>query len=171
MRKVTQNLLISIGIFILSLVLITSPVFLVLGVDAGMKYVEEFFEEIWEDGEVDTVEGHGAIFIGALGFLGLLGEIMIIMILFFMGLHISSCLFLAIIARFFYAPRKGWRLVVYRILMTLVYILQVGTVVFSFTLIGIEGFVSKLIFIPIALLMIAGTIYSAINTYSERILK
>ena len=83
MRKVTQNLLISIAICILSVSLAVIPTILLVGLDGGMEAVGDFFEQIWENGEVDTVEGHGAIIVGALGMLGIFGQIIIIGLLYF----------------------------------------------------------------------------------------
>ena len=171
MKKVTQNLWISIGICILSLALAIIPVFLLLGVGNGMEFVSEFFGQIWENGEVDTVEGHAAIIVGALGFLGVLGEIMIIFILLGMSFYVAFSLFCTLIARIIYAPQKGWRLVTYRVLMTILYLSQMIGVGLCFLFAGIEGLSYKLIFIPMGVLMLAGIVYSAINTYSGRILE
>lgn len=171
MRKVTQNLLISIAICILSVSLAVIPTILLVGLDGGMEAVGDFFEQIWENGEVDTVEGHGAIIVGALGMLGIFGQMIIIGLLYFLSIFVTICLFLTLIARFVYAPRKGWRLITYRILMTILYLFQAVVVWFCFSLSTIEGIAPKVIFIPIGLLMVAGIIYSAINTYSERIMK
>ena len=171
MKKVTQNLWISIAICVLSLLLAVIPTILLIGLDGGMEAVGGFFEEIWENGEVDTVEGHGAILVGFLGLLGIFGEFILIGLLLAIATYLTACLFLTLIARFIYAPQKGWRLVVYRILMSILYLVQTVGVWICFVFASFEGIGPKVTFIPIGLLMIAGIIYSAINTYSDRILK
>ena len=171
MKRVTQNLWISIAICVFCLFLAVIPTLALIGLDGGMEIVGGFFDEIWENGEVDTVEGHGAILVGFLGVLGILGEFILIGLLFAIGFYIAASLFFTLIARFVYAPQKGWRLVVYRVLMTVLYLVQALAVWFAFVFSGFEGIASKLIFIPIGLFMAAGIIYSAINTYSDRILK
>ena len=171
MRKVTQNLIISIGTCVLSLLLALIPTIALMGLDGGMELVGGFFEEIWENGEVDTVEGHGAILVGFLAVLGIFGEFILIGLLLAVAMYLAACLFLTLIARFIYAPEKGWRLTVYRILMSMLYLVQAVGVWICFVFASFEGVGPKLIFIPIGLLMIAGIVYSAINTYSDRILK
>ena len=87
------------------------------------------------------------------------------MLNFLIGGYAFLLFLIALIARLVYAG-KGGRLVAYRILMTVEYLLQfllIVCMVFSL----IEVFMIK-IFI-LTLLILAGLVFSAMNTYSKKI--
>lgn len=168
MKKVTQNFIISLTMAAAILVLT-----LVLGIflsvyGNGLEGMGEDINTIFEDGEVDTVEGHGAIFEGSILFVGAFVGAVVLVLVILMGGYAFLLILFAVVARVVFAPRGG-RLLSYRILMGIEYVLQAGVVFFLITILLEETGLSFIIVLAITAAVVAGLVYSAVNTYSNRI--
>ncbi|MBQ7919684.1 MAG: hypothetical protein IJ324_07080 [Lachnospiraceae bacterium] len=115
--------------------------------------------------EIEDVEGYGLIAesIGY-GFGAFAGILVLAMIIIVAGYALLLFVF-ALIARLVFA-REGKRLLAYRILMGIDYVLQVGLVLFLGEMLLGEFNVGPLV---LMLLVLAGLVYSARNTYTKRI--
>lgn len=168
MKKVTQNLFISIGVglVLVIMMLILMGVTGILG--SGVKEIKEDIDTIYEDGEVDTVEGHGAIMEGGLMVVGAFAGVFLIGLICFMAIFAFVLILIAVIARLVFA-KQGTRLVLYRILMGIEYLFQaiVAWVCMDVALDNLRDI--NFICLLVGIAVTVGTIYSARNTYSERI--
>jgi len=81
------------------------------------------------------------------------------------GGYAGLLLVFAVLARLVFA-KEGGRLLAYRILMSVEYVLQAGILVFLIGLL-LDGF--DIVFLILTLMIAAGLIYSGINTYTKRI--
>lgn len=168
MKRVTQNLLICIGLP-LGLVVFTIILAVVINsFGSEIKEIKEDIESVYEDGEVDTIEGHGAIFSGGIMVLGVFAEIALIVVAFFVGGYAVLLIILAVIARVIFAP-KGGRLLAYRILMGIEYVLQAFLVWLCVAFALDETLLFMFFYLRIGIGVAAALIYSVINTYSKRI--
>lgn len=168
MKKVTQNFIISLAMAatVLLLTLVLGIFLSVYGND--LEGMSEDINAIFEDGEVDTVEGHGAIFEGSILFVGTFVGAVVLVLVILMGGYAFLLILFAVVARAVFAPRGG-RLLIYRILMGIEYVLQAGIVFFLITILLEETGFSFIIVLAITASVASGLVYSAVNTYSKRI--
>lgn len=168
MKKVTQNFIISLAMATVILVLtLVLGIFLSVYGD-GLECMGEDISTIFEDGEVDTVEGHGAIFESSILFVGAFMGAVVLALVILMGGYAFLLILFAVVARAVFAPRGG-RLLIYRILMGIEYVLQAGIVFFLITILLEETGLSFIIVLAITAAVVAGLVYSAVNTYSKKI--
>lgn len=164
-KKVNINLILAL-VLVAGLLMI--PIALGMIVNDMSGELNELGEEMstaFEDGEIDTVEGHGLILEGAGYGLGAFAGTMLIIIIFMVGGYAGLLFVFAVMARLIFA-KEGGRLLAYRILMGVEYVLQAGIVVFLVSML-LEGF--DIVFLLMTLMVLAGLIYSARNTYTKRI--
>lgn len=168
MKKVNINFLLAMIItIVIAVVAGTCVVGAIIVGDAVKENVQEMEKERLTDDEIDDVEGYGYIInyfgAGASGLFTIgLWIIAVIAILYALLLFVFS-----LVARLVFADSKG-RLLAYRILMGIEYglqsILAFGALTrMSFSRVGV-------IFGGIASVLILAIVYSATNTYSEKII-
>lgn len=133
--------------------------------DSGLEYLQNDMDERMDDGSIDDVEGWGLILEGIGLGLGTVANVVLIAVIVIIVVYALLLFLFALIARLVYAPQGG-RLVAYRILMSIEYILQLLLIAF-FIFILTSAFMVKILIYTI--LASAGLIYSAYNTYSKRI--
>lgn len=180
MKKVTIN-------FILSMVFVVGLAITIAGYLNKQSVINDYTEQVATDidelkngqDEIDDVTGYALILKNIGKGLGVFGSFIMTLFAAAIGLYAIILLIFALIARAVYKPQGG-RLIAYRILMTIEYILQSfipitlgSTVVELFNLPGI-GIKQIFSFSNISLLLVtlvsaACIIYSAVNTYTSRI--
>lgn len=168
MRRINVNMLLvgCVAAVILAFVLLMFAGAGVMG--EGAENLARNISDMRGDGEeIGDVEGYGIIMNGfAMGMAGLAQIFLFIMGV--LALIFDIILFiLALIARLVFAP-KGARLVIYRVLMTLVSVmfaavevLLVSVLTGSFTVLGLI----------LSVILFAVILVTLINTYSKRILQ
>ena len=164
-RKVNIN-------FILALVLVAGLLMIpiVLGVavndlSSDIDAPGDGISTALEDGEADEVEGYGMLLEGAGYGLGTFANAMLMVVIIMVGGYAGLLFVFAAMARLIFA-KEGGRLRAYRILMGVEYVLQAGIIVFLGNLL-LSGF--DIVFLLMILMIGAGLIYSAVNTYTKRI--
>lgn len=168
MKKVTINLILSLAIAaaLLVFVLVFGTFLGVLG--SGLGDLSQDINVIFDDGEVDTVEGHGAIVQGAFLVVGALaGAVILVMIVLVGGYSLLLILF-AVVARVVFATQGG-RLLAYRILMGIEYVLQAGIVWLCVDVMLEDSGALPVILFVFGAAVTGSIVYSAVNTYSKRI--
>ncbi len=164
-KKVNINLILAL-VLVAGLLMIPITMGIIVNeVNGGLNILEEDISGAFEDGEIDTVEGHGIIFEGAVYGFGVFSVTMLIVIIFMVGGYAGLLFIFAVLARIVFA-KTGGRLLAYRILMGIEYVLQAGIVVFLISIL-LDGF--DIVFLILTLMVTAGLIYSGINTYTKRI--
>lgn len=158
--------------FLLALVLVAGLLMIpvVLGVAVNdmsgeLDALESDISATLEEGEVDDVEGYGVLAEGTAYGLGTFANTMLIIVIIMVGGYAGLLFVFAAMARLIYA-KEGKRLLAYRILMSVEYVLQAGIIVFLVNLL-LGGF--DIVFLLMILMIAAGLIYSARNTYTKRI--
>ncbi len=117
------------------------------------------------DGAVEDVEGYGVIAESiAYGFGAFAGAILLV-IIFLVGGYAFVLFLIALIARLIYA-KEGKKLLAYRILMGVEYLLQTGLFLFFIDSLMREF---NVIILIMMLLVLAEIVYGVINTYTGRI--
>lgn len=166
MKKVNINLILSL-IIILALFIVTIFCFFLSDkLDSELlETTGNSIETTLQQDEIDDVEGYGLIVQG-LGYgFAFLGYVVLLILAVVSGGYGLVMLLFAVIARIIYSKE---RLLTYRILMGIVFALQIGlelviltTLISQFTIFWL---ITELVFVGI-------TVYCAINTYSSRLLQ
>ena len=164
-KKVNINLILAL-VLVAGLLMIPITMGIVVNeVSGGLDLLGEDMSKAYADGQIDTVEGHGRIVEGAVYGFGVFSVTALIVVIFMVGGYAGLLFIFAVLARLVFA-KTGGRLLAYRILMGIEYVLQAGIVVFLISILS-EGF--DIMFLILALMITAGLIYSGINTYTKRI--
>ena len=180
MKRVTIN-------FILSMIFVVGLAIAIAGYLNNQRVINDAIEQVTADindleddvAEIDDVTGYALIGMNIVRGLGAFGSFILALFAVAIGLYAVILLIFALIARAVYKPQGG-RLIAYRILMTIEYILQsfipitLGSAVVG--LLRLPGIGIKHIFsfsnislILITIVSAACIIYSAVNTYTSRI--
>ncbi len=164
-KKVNINLILAL-VLVAGLLMIPIALGVIVNDMSGeLDALGEEMSTAFEDGEIDTVEGHGLIWQGAGYGFGAFAGTMLMIVIFMVGGYAGLLFVFAVMARIIFA-KEGGRLLAYRILMGVEYVLQAGIVVFLISML-LEGF--DFVFLLMTLMILAGLIYSARNTYTKRI--
>jgi len=164
-KKVNINLILALVLVAGLLMIPIAMGVIVNDLNDDLGILGEDMSEAYEDGEIDTVEGHGLILEGAAYGLGVFSSTMLMIVIIMVGGYAGLLLVFAVLARLVFA-KEGGRLLAYRILMSVEYVLQAGILVFLIGLL-LDGF--DIVFLILTLMIAAGLIYSGINTYTKRI--
>ena len=158
--------------FVLSMIIVAAMVlvciffgFVMSDVGEGMDYLRNDISQTVENGEVGDVEGYAMIIQGIGYGFGAFANVLLFGVVLLVGFYGFLLFIVALIARLVYKS-EGKRLVVYRVLMGIEYVLQAGL----FWVLG-EMMISNfnLIMLVVILLLLAEIIYGVINTYTKRI--
>ena len=165
MKKVNINLILSLAV-VIALLAVAAFLFC-LGEQLNSDVIEttgNSMRETLDAGPVDDVEGYGLIAQG-LGYgFALFGYIVLIVLALLVGGYALFMLFFVVLARAIYSNK---RLLAYRILMGIVFALQIGLEVFLFSVLISDFAVWWLL---IELILVGITVYCIINTYSSKII-
>lgn len=164
-KKVNINLILALVLVAGLLMIPIAMGVIVNDLNDSMDVLEEDMSGVYGDGEIDTVEGHGLIMEGAAYGFGVFSSAMLMIVIFMVGGYAGLLFVFAVMARIIYAG-EGGRLLAYRILMGVEYVLQAGIVVFLVNMM-LEDF--DFVFLILTIMIAAGLIYSGINTYTKRI--
>ncbi len=166
MRRVTLNYIVIVSVVLVLFFLCIYIFAQKTKLDKGINLIQDSVETVNDDGEVDDVEGHGAIALSLVGMFGILGSVALGALIIIIIIYAFVLLLLSTIAKFTFKP-YGEGVLVYRILMSVVYILlcipifilfKSFTVAISIT--NVLGFFG----------LIAVIIVTGINTYTNRII-
>ena len=131
--------------------------------DSNLAGVSGSFQEATQDGEVEDVEGYALIMQGIGYGFGKLGYLIV------MAATVLLTIYAALLGIFAVAARVAFnreRLLAYRILMGVEYVLQAIAEIFLLWLMIPGGFTP--VCVAMEVLLLGMTIYSAVNTYSVR---
>lgn len=164
-KKANQN-------FIMAMILVAAMVLVciffgaaLVDLDSDLDSMKSDISTTLEDGEVEDVEGYGVI-AESIGYgFGAFASAIIFAVILLVGGYAFLLFIVALIARLIYAG-KGKRLIAYRILMGVEYLLQVGLILF-FGDILVGSF--NVVTLVIMLLILIEIVYGAVNTYTKRI--
>ncbi len=157
-------------IIILTVAMLLVPAILgiaLIDLDSDMESLKSEISVALEDDEMDDVEGYGVIAEGVGYGLGAFAGALVFAVALLVGGYAILLFVVALIARLVFA-KEGKRLVVYRILMGLEYILQLGILIFFVDMLS-GGF--QLGALLLMLLVLAELVYGCVNTFTKRILK
>lgn len=165
MKKANINLILSMLIVIALLAVAVFLLFLGEKIDSGvLNPTGDSIQSTLKNGPVDDVEGYGVIVQGMGYGFSLLGYILFVILAVLSGGYALLMLLFLIIARIIYSNEH---LLAYRILMGIVYALQIGLEVLILTTLVTEF---ATVWFVIELLLVGITVFCVINTYSPRII-
>ena len=166
MKKVNINFILSLFIVIALFALAIYCLYLGNKMDTDiLETAGNSMKETMQSGEIDDVEGYGLIIQG-LGYgFGFLGYMVLLVMAVIAGGYGFIMLLFTVVARIVFSKE---RLFTYRILMGIVFAMQILLELFIFTTLvsqfAIVWFIAEVVFVGI-------TVYCAINTYSSRVLR
>lgn len=166
MKKVNINLWLSLIIILTLFVVAGFCFFLSNKVDSELlETTGNSIESTLQQDEIDDVEGYGVIVQG-LGYgFAFVGYVVLLILAVIVGVYAIIMLLFTVVARIVFSRE---RLLAYRILMGIVYAMQIILELFIFTALmsqfTITWFIAEVVFVGV-------TVYCAINTYSSRMLQ
>lgn len=166
MKKVTLNYIIIMSVLVVLLILCVYIYAQKSKLDKGIYAIQDSVEAVNDDGEVDDVEGHGAIALTLVGMFGILGSVALGALIIIILIYTFLVFLLATIAKLAFKP-YGDGLMAYRIVMSVVYLLFGIPIFFLFESFSIAISITNILGL---VGLVAVVIFTGINTYTNRII-
>ncbi len=166
MKRVTLNYIIIMSVVVALLFLCIYIFIQKSKLDKGINDIQDSVESVNDDGEVDDVEGHGAIALTLVGMFGILGSVALGALIIVILIYALLVFLLSTIAKLVFKP-YGDGLVAYRIVMSIVYLLLGIPIFFLFESFSVAISITNVLGF---LGLVAVVLVTGINTYTHRII-